>query len=129
MSGLLFANVSSIAATVLILLLRKFFKEKLFAKTFVFLWLLVIIRLLVPFEFYSSISAFAPEKEPVFAETNEPFYSGNFEEYSGSKVENQVPGTEQNPKKAGSMQKILSTDPALRSVISDLLSYLVTLLY
>jgi len=100
MSGLLFANVSSIAATVLILLLRKFFKEKLFAKTFVFLWLLVIIRLLVPFEFCSSISAFAPEKEPVFAETNEPFYSGNFEEYSGSKVENQVPGTEQNPKKA-----------------------------
>ena len=100
MSGLLFANVSSIAATVLILLLRKFFKEKLFAKTFVFLWLLVIIRLLVPFEFYSSISAFAPEKEPVFAETNEPFYSGNFEEYSGSKVENQGPGTEQNPKKA-----------------------------
>lgn len=77
MSGLLFANVSSIAATVLILLLRKFFKEKLFAKTFVFLWLLVIIRLLVPFEFYSSISAFAPEKEPVFEEANQPVFIGD----------------------------------------------------
>ena len=77
MSGFLFANVSSIAATVLILLLRKFFKEKLFAKTFVFLWLLVIIRLLVPFEFYSSISAFAPEKEPVFAEVNQPVFIGD----------------------------------------------------
>ena len=77
MSGLLFANVSSIAATVLILLLRKFFKEKLFAKTFVFLWLLVIIRLLVPFEFYSSISAFAPEKEPVFEEVNQPVFIGD----------------------------------------------------
>lgn len=77
MSGFLFANVSSIAATVLILLLRKFFKEKLFAKTFVFLWLLVIIRLLVPFEFYSSISAFAPEKEPVFEAVNQPVFIGD----------------------------------------------------
>ena len=56
MGGIVFANLSASAAVLLILLLRRFFKEKLFAKFFVMLWLLAIIRLLLPFEFFSPIS-------------------------------------------------------------------------
>ena len=67
MNGIIFANVSASVAVLLVLLLRKLFKEKLFAKVFVMLWLLIIIRLLLPFELYSSLSVYTPEKEPVFS--------------------------------------------------------------
>ena len=77
MNGIIFANVSASVAVLLVLLLRKLFKEKLFAKVFVMLWLLIIIRLLLPFELYSPLSVFAPEKEPAFSEVNQPIFVGN----------------------------------------------------
>lgn len=77
MNGIIFANVSASAAVLLVLLLRGLFKEKLFAKVFVMLWLLIIIRLLLPFELYSPLSVFAPEKEPAFSEVNQPVFVGN----------------------------------------------------
>ena len=77
MNGIIFANVSASVAVLLVLLLRKLFKEKLFAKVFVMLWLLIIIRLLIPFEFYSPLSVFAPEKEPAFSEVNQPVFVGD----------------------------------------------------
>lgn len=77
MNGIILANVSASAAVLLVLLLRGLFKEKLFAKVFVMLWLLIIIRLLLPFELYSPLSVFAPEKEPAFSEVNQPVFVGN----------------------------------------------------
>ena len=64
MQGLIFANIAAAAATVLILFLRRIFKDKMFAKVFVLLWALVILRLLLPFEFSSAISLYsAPAAE------------------------------------------------------------------
>ncbi len=77
MNGIIFANISASVAFLVVLFLRRVFKEKLFAKVFVMLWLLIIIRLLLPFEFYSSVSVFAPEKEPVFEEVNQPVFIGD----------------------------------------------------
>lgn len=77
MNGIIFANISASVAFLVVLFLRRVFKEKLFAKVFVMLWLLIIIRLLLPFEFYSSVSVFAPEKEPVFEEVNQPIFIGD----------------------------------------------------
>ena len=85
MGGIVFANLSASAAVLLILLLRRFFKEKLFAKFFVMLWLLAIIRLLLPFEFFSPISIYSPLSEP-----EESFFEKEyigFEDFSvGEKV-------------------------------------------
>ncbi len=77
MNGIIFANISASVAFLVVLFLRRLFKEKLFAKVFVMLWLLIIIRLLLPFEFYSSLSVFAPEKEAVFEEVNQPIFIGD----------------------------------------------------
>lgn len=85
MGGIVFANLSASAAVLLILLLRRFFKEKLFAKFFVMLWLLIIIRLLLPFEFFSPISIYSPLSEPEES-FSEKEYIG-FEDFSvGEKV-------------------------------------------
>ena len=85
MGGIVFANLSASAAVLLILLLRRFFKEKLFAKFFVMLWLLAIIRLLLPFEFFSPISIYSPLSEPEES-FSEKEYIG-FEDFSvGEKV-------------------------------------------
>ena len=100
MNGIIFANVSASVAVLLVLLLRKLFKEKLFAKVFVMLWLLIIIRLLLPFEFYSSLSAFAPEKEPVFEEVNQPFYIENPEEFGFSETKEEIPTVSEKTKNA-----------------------------
>lgn len=62
MEGIIFANISAAVAVIFILLIRKIFREKLLAKVFVMLWLAVIIRLLMPFEIFSSMSIYAPEK-------------------------------------------------------------------
>ena len=94
MNGIIFANISASVAVLLVLLLRKLFKEKLFAKVFVMLWLLIITRLLIPFEFYSPLSVFAPEKEPVFEETNQPVFVGDIpggNEYLSEREENFSP--------------------------------------
>ncbi|MBR2639704.1 MAG: hypothetical protein IKD39_03965 [Oscillospiraceae bacterium] len=77
MNGIIFANISASVAFFVVLFLRRLFKEKLFAKVFVMLWVLIIIRLLLPFEFYSSVSVFAPEKEAVFEEVNQPIFIGD----------------------------------------------------
>ena len=61
MQGLIFASVAASAAIVIILLLRKFFKDKVFSKVFVMLWALVIFRLLIPFEFSSALSIYPYE--------------------------------------------------------------------
>ena len=100
MNGIIFANVSASVAVLLVLLLRKLFKEKLFAKVFVMLWLLIIIRLLLPFEFYSSLSVFAPEKEPVFSEVNQPFYIENPEEFGFSETKEEIPTVSEKTKNA-----------------------------
>ena len=100
MNGIIFANVSASVAVLLVLLLRKLFKEKLFAKVFVMLWLLIIIRLLLPFEFYSSLSVFAPEKEPVFEEVNQPFYIENPEEFGFSETKEEIPTVSEKTKNA-----------------------------
>lgn len=75
MTGLLFSNIAASAAILIILLLRKLFKNRFFSKIFVLLWLFVIIRLLLPFEFSSGISLYpsASEPEKVFYETEEVF--------------------------------------------------------
>ncbi len=63
MQGVIFANLAAAAATVVILFLRRFFKDKLFAKVFVLLWAAVVLRLLLPFEFSSAVSIYPlPEK-------------------------------------------------------------------
>ena len=100
MNGIIFANVSASVAVFLVLLLRKLFKEKLFAKVFVMLWLLIIIRLLLPFEFYSSLSVFAPEKEPFFSEVNQPFYIENPEEFGFSETKEEIPTVSEKTKNA-----------------------------
>ena len=100
MNGIIFANVSASVAVLLVLLLRKLFKEKLFAKVFVMLWLLIIIRLLLPFEFYSSLSVLAPEKEPVFEEVNQPFYIENPEEFGFSETKEEIPTVSEKTKNA-----------------------------
>ena len=100
MNGIIFANVSASVAVLLVLLLRKLFKEKLFAKVFVMLWLLIIIRLLLPFEFYSSLSVFAPQKEPVFEEVNQPFYIENPEEFGFSETKEEIPTVSEKTKNA-----------------------------
>ena len=64
MNGLLFANVAAAAAICLILFLRKIFRERFFARFFVLLWILVIVRLLLPFEFSSGISLYKPIPQP-----------------------------------------------------------------
>lgn len=63
MQGLIFANIAASAAIVMILLLRKFFKDKVYSKVFVLLWALVILRLLVPFEFSSALSIYPSETQ------------------------------------------------------------------
>ena len=70
MEGIILSNIAATAAITLIFLLRRFLKDKIFSKVFVLLWMLVIIRLLLPFEFSSGISLYVPEKEPVFEEEN-----------------------------------------------------------
>ena len=88
MNGVIFANISASAAIVLILFLRGIFKEKLFAKVFVMLWLLAIIRLLLPFEFFSPLSIYSPinEQENAFSE-EEYIYLDNFSEGEGIPAE------------------------------------------
>ncbi len=63
MNGLLFSNIAAAAAIFAIILLRKFFKNRIFSKVFVLLWVLVIFRLLLPFEFSSGASIYAPIRE------------------------------------------------------------------
>lgn len=85
MNGVIFANLSASVAVLLILLLRRLFKEKLFAKFFVALWLLVIIRLLLPFEFFSPMSIYSPLSEPEnYSSVNKYVYYGDFSE--GEKI-------------------------------------------
>ncbi|MBQ6878310.1 MAG: peptidoglycan DD-metalloendopeptidase family protein [Oscillospiraceae bacterium] len=96
MNGLIFSNIAGSVGIFSVLLFRKFFKDKVFAKVFVLLWLAVMVRLLLPFEFSSGASIYtliqkpetenainqpvfiddlygedfiAPEQNPVFSET------------------------------------------------------------
>lgn len=73
MEGLFCANVAAVFAIIIILFLRKMFINKVFSKFFVLLWLIVILRLLVPFEFSSALSIYEmPEKVPsVMTETED----------------------------------------------------------
>ena len=75
MNGIILSNIAATAAIAVVFLLRSFLKNKIFSKVFVLLWMLVIIRLLLPFEFSSGISLYVPEKEPVFEEKNSFSYS------------------------------------------------------
>lgn len=74
MNGLVFANIAASVGVIAVLILRRFFKNKVFSKVFVLLWVVVIMRLLLPFEISSGISiyGFSKEPEPVYAkqETN-----------------------------------------------------------
>lgn len=63
MEGLVFANLAATAAVLFILLFRKIFIEKVYPKVFVLLWMLVVLRLLLPFEFSSGISLYSFEEE------------------------------------------------------------------
>ena len=81
MAGFVFANLAATATILFILLFRKIFIEKVYPKVFVLLWMLVILRLLVPFEFSSGISLYSfeeekqsevPKTEIVFEEQNLP---------------------------------------------------------
>ena len=63
MMGLLFSNIAASAAILAIALIRNFLKDKVFSKVFVLLWILVIFRLLIPFEFSSGASIYAPIRE------------------------------------------------------------------
>ena len=64
MEGVLFANIAASAATFAVLLFRKFFKDKVFSGVFVLLWMAIIIRLLLPFEFSSAISIYPCKDSP-----------------------------------------------------------------
>ncbi len=82
MTGLLFSNIAAFAAILAIAFLRKLLKDKVFSKVFVLLWVLVIFRLLLPFEFSSGASIYASVKEP----ETENFEINDFifgEEFSG----------------------------------------------
>ncbi|MBQ2997374.1 MAG: peptidoglycan DD-metalloendopeptidase family protein [Oscillospiraceae bacterium] len=74
MNGLVFANIAASVGVIAVLILRRFFKNKVFSKVFVLLWVVVIMRLLLPFEISSGISiyGFSNEPEPVYTrqETN-----------------------------------------------------------
>ncbi len=83
MNGLLFANIGAIAAASAVFLVRRLFMDKIRPKVFVILWMLIIFRLLLPFEFSSGASIYAPiEKpktetdfsEPIFLLEEEPEY-------------------------------------------------------
>lgn len=63
MEGLIFSNIAASAATVFVLVLRRLFGNKIFSKIFVLLWILVIIRFLLPFEFSSAVSIYSPIRE------------------------------------------------------------------
>ena len=64
MNGLIFSNIAGSVGIFSVLLFRKFFKDKVFAKVFVLLWLAVMVRLLLPFEFSSGASIYAPIQKP-----------------------------------------------------------------
>ena len=64
MEGVIFANIAASAATFAVLLFRKFFKNKVFSGVFVLLWMAIIIRLLLPFEFSSAISIYPYKDSP-----------------------------------------------------------------
>ena len=61
MNGIILSNIAATAAIAVVFLLRSFLKNKIFSKVFVLLWMLVIIRLLLPFEFSSGISIVSTE--------------------------------------------------------------------
>lgn len=74
MGGLFYAGLSASVAAVIILILRAYLKDKLFAKVFVMLWMFVIIRLLLPFEFSSPLSIWpSPYESPLRNEISVPF--------------------------------------------------------
>ena len=75
MEGIIYANIASSAAIIIILLLRKIFLNRVFSKAFVLLWLAVIIRLLLPFEFSSALSVYKADEMPktVMTETADVF--------------------------------------------------------
>ena len=104
MNGIILSNIAATAAIAFVFLLRSFLKNKIFSKVFVLLWMLVIIRLLLPFEFSSGISLYVPEKEPVFEEKNSFSYSEeNFEKEDfvpeqifETETFSEMPGAEKN---------------------------------
>ena len=73
MEGLFYSNIAAGAATLFVLLLRRFFKNKIFSKVFVLLWAVIILRLLLPFEFSSAVSVYnlfeKEEEKPHFEVT------------------------------------------------------------
>lgn len=66
MEGLFYANIAAFAAVLLVLLLRRIFRNKLSSAVFVLLWLTVIARLLIPFELSSGLSVYRAEEEPSY---------------------------------------------------------------
>ena len=72
MEGILFANIAASAAVLIILLLRRFFRDKFSSAVFVLLWLAVAARLLLPFNFSSTLSIYnAKEEEPIYYQQEE----------------------------------------------------------
>ncbi|MBR3610322.1 MAG: peptidoglycan DD-metalloendopeptidase family protein [Oscillospiraceae bacterium] len=72
MEGILFANIAASAAVLIILLLRRFFRDKFSSAVFVLLWLAVVARLLLPFNFSSTLSIYnAKEEEPIYYQQEE----------------------------------------------------------
>lgn len=63
MEGILFSNLAASAAVLVIFLLRKIFPDKFSSAVFVLLWSLVILRLLLPFEFSSPLSIYKTREE------------------------------------------------------------------
>lgn len=86
MNGLIYANIAASSAVAAVLLFRRFFKEKIFSKIFVLLWAVIIIRLLLPFEFSSAVSVYA-----IFEKNDEPHFEVNV---PSQKEENPVYVTE-----------------------------------
>ncbi len=112
MMGLLFSNIAASAAILAIALIRNFLKDKVFSKVFVLLWILVIFRLLIPFEFSSGASIYAPireQKTEIFI--NQPLlWEDGYEEFF-------VPNQKTDIPKAPKVQKTeISSEQILLSI-------------
>ena len=112
MMGLLFSNIAASAAILAIAIIRNFLKDKVFSKVFVLLWILVIFRLLIPFEFSSGASIYTPireQKTEIFI--NQPLlWEDGYEEFF-------VPNQKTDLPKAPKVQKTeISSEQILLSI-------------
>lgn len=69
--NVIYANLGAAAATIIVLLLRRVLKKRVPSAVFVTLWLLVLIRVLIPVEAATHLSVFPAESAPAVSANGE----------------------------------------------------------